>query len=179
MKKILIGGLVGSIILFVWQFLSWAALGLHYDQMAYTPNQDQVIEAINSLGLEEGDYFVPQAKPGSSAEEIAAMQEKYLGKPWAKVTYRKTLENNMAVNMFRGWSVTFIATLLFCWLLGNYREIKYSNAITSALAVGLIGYFINPYLNAIWFEGNSMPDLIDAIVPWALFGVFMGWFSNR
>lgn len=179
MKKIIISGLVGSLVLFIWQFLSWAALGLHYDQMAYSPKQDQILESINAIDIEEGDYFIPQAPPGSSNEEMIAMQEKHLGKPWVRVSYRKNLQNNMATNMLRGWAISFIAALLFCWLLMNFKEINIKKSILGAVSVGIIGYLVNPYLSSIWFEGNSFPDLVDAIVPWAIIGAFNGWYLNR
>jgi hypothetical protein len=179
MKKLLISGLAGSIVLFIWQFLSWAALGIHADQMAYTPKQDQLLEAIASVDIEEGDYFVPQAKPGSSAEEMQAMQDKYIGTPWAKVTYRKNLQNKMAINMVRGWAISFVAAILFCWLLMNFKEINMTTSVLAAISVGVIGYLVNPYLNSVWFEGNSLPDLIDAIVPWAIIGAFNAWFLNK
>lgn len=179
MKKIIISGLVGSIILFIWQFLSWAVLGLHYDQMAYTPKQVELIEAINEIDIPEGDYFIPQAAPGSSSEEMMAMQEKYIGKPWVRISYRKDLQNDMVVNMVRGWVISLFAAVMFCWLLMNFREVSMRTSIPGALAVGLIGYLINPYLSSIWFEGNSLPDLIDAIVPWVFIGAFNAWFLNK
>jgi hypothetical protein len=45
--------------------------------------------------------------------------------------------------------------------------------------VGIISYLTNGYATAIWFEVPSMPDLIDAIVAWALCGGWLGWWLNR
>ena len=48
MKKMIIGALVGGIILFAWQFLTWVLLDLHEAQQKYTPKQDSLIRYLNS-----------------------------------------------------------------------------------------------------------------------------------
>ncbi|WP_236973473.1 hypothetical protein [Membranihabitans maritimus] len=60
MSKIWIGSLVGGLILFIWQFLSWSMLNIHDNEMEYTPNQVQILEVLNE-NLEEGNYFLPTA----------------------------------------------------------------------------------------------------------------------
>ncbi len=44
MKKTIIGAIVGGIIIFAWQFLSWGPLNLHEAQQQYTPKQDTIPE---------------------------------------------------------------------------------------------------------------------------------------
>jgi hypothetical protein len=53
------------------------------------------------------------------------------------------------------------------------------STVLSSIAVGLIGYFTISYLNSIWFKTESLPDLIDAIVPWALTGGWLGWWLKK
>ena len=40
MKKYLIGSIVGGIIIFLWQGLSWMALGIHSDSMMHNAGQE-------------------------------------------------------------------------------------------------------------------------------------------
>jgi hypothetical protein len=179
MKKLLIGALVGSIILFIWQFLSWAALDLHGSQMEYTAKQDQIMQAINAAGLEDGTYFMPRMPRDASTEEAQKAMEEATGKPWALLQYRNEMSAQSPTNFIRGWAVSFVAVLLLGWLLGQFREVTLSNAVIAAVSVGFIGYLTIPYLNSVWFEGNTIPDLIDAIVPWALAGAWLGWWMPR
>ena len=53
MRTLLIGSLVGGLILFLWQFLSWTALNLHGREMQHTPKQDAILQSL-SQNLEEG-----------------------------------------------------------------------------------------------------------------------------
>ena len=179
MKKLLIGAFVGSIILFIWQFLSWGLLDLHGSQMEHTPQQDAIMEALNSADLEEGDYFMPRAPRGASAEEAEAAMSDAEGNPWALVRYRASMKNQMGLNMFRGWVISFVSVLLLGWLLGQFAEVDIKKAVLAALSVGVIGYLTISYLNSIWFEGNSIPDLIDAIIPWGVTGAWLGWWMPR
>jgi Flp pilus assembly protein TadB len=178
MKKMLIGALVGAIILFIWQFLSWSITGIHESQMQYTENQDAIMEVL-SENLQEGSYFLPTVPKDASPEDSKAFMDEQIGKPWATVSYYEAYTNNMGMNMFRGFAVDFLAALLLCWILLQFANLTFSKTVLASLAVGFIGYFTVNYLNSIWFEGNTLPDLIDVIVSWGVTGVWLGWWLNR
>lgn len=179
MQKIIIGALVGALILFIWQFLSWGLINFHADQMAYTAKQDAVLQALAEAELEEGDYFMPQLAPGFTPEDMQQFEKEQTGKPWALVRYRKAYQNNMPMNMIRGFAVDFVALLLLCWMLGKMSGLNLTTTVMVSIAVGLIGYFSINYINSIWFEGNTLPDLLDAVVSWGLVGAWLGWWLNR
>ncbi|MDA9873582.1 hypothetical protein N9C25_05095, partial [Saprospiraceae bacterium] len=116
---------------------------------------------------------------GASMEDSEKYIVPYLGKRWMQINYRDNLQMNMGMNMFRGFVIDFISVLLLCWLFGRFREIDMKSTVLSSIAVGLIGYFTISYLNSIWFKTESLPDLIDAIVPWALTGGWLGWWLKK
>jgi len=174
----IIGALVGGLILFIWQFLSWTITGLHDSQMAYTPNQDAVMEVL-AENLEEGSYFLPTVAKDTPSDEAQQFMKDMEGKPWATISYHEVYSNNMATNMIRGYTVNFLAVLLLCWVLLKFANLSFSSALITSLAVGFIGYLTVNYINSIWFEGNTIPDLIDVIVSWGLVGAWLGWWLRR
>lgn len=178
MKKQLIATLVGGLILFVWQFLSWSLLNIHGSEMAYSPNQDKILENL-AQNLEEGSYFMPGVPPGTSGEAAQAAMEANVGKPWATISYHKSMSNNMGMNMFRGFAVDLVAVFLLVWLLLKFTSVDLKTAVLAGLAIGGIGYLTGPYLNSIWFEGDSIGHLVDAIVQWGLVGAWLGWWLPR
>lgn len=178
MKKMLIGALVGSLVLFFWQFLSFSLLGVHDSGMSYTPNQDAILEVLDA-NLEEGTFFIPRAPMDASMEKQEALMEERVGKPWAIVSYHKTLSNNMGMNLLRGWVIDFAAAFLLTWLLLKMADLDMKTALMASLAVGLIGYFTITYLDSVWFETNSIPYLIDTIVQWGIVGAWLGWWLPR
>ncbi|MFT5166942.1 MAG: hypothetical protein ACI8P3_002174 [Saprospiraceae bacterium] len=178
MKKQLIGTLVGAIILFIWQFISWGAINFHKAETQYTPNQDKIL-AVLSENLTEGQYFVPGVPLGSSSEEEMAIREQAMGKPWATINYHPEMKMSMPMNMTRGFVIDFISAFFLCWILLKFGNLNFMDALIASVMVGLIGYFTITYLNHVWFENSTIGYLIDAIGSWALVGAWLGWFLPR
>jgi len=179
MRNQIIATLVGGLIIFIWQFISWGLVNIHQSETQYTPNQDAILEHLGTLDLEEGHYFMPTVPPGSSAEEMEALQERATGQPWAMVSYHKSFEMSMGMNMARGMAVDLLAAFLLVWVLLKFQDLTFGTALIASLAVGFIGYLTIPYLNTIWFETNSLSYLIDVLVQWGLVGAWLGWFLTR
>lgn len=178
MTKQLIATLVGGIILFVWQFLTWAMLNVHADEFRYTANQEQILQAL-SQNLEEGDYFLPGVPPGSSREVEEAAMKNSAGKPWATISYHKAMNMSMGMNMIRAFAADLVALFLLVWLLLRFAQLDFKTSVLASLAVGGIGYLTIPYLKSIWFESNSISYLIDVVVQWGLIGFWLGWWLPR
>lgn len=178
MSKQIIGALVAGILLFLWQFLSWTMLNVHQEEFGYTANQDKILQFLGE-NLEEGSYYLPNLPPGSSQEEHQAAMESSAGKPWATISYHKSMNPDMVMPMVRGFIVDVIAAWLLIWLLIRMNGMNFQRILTASIVVGLIGYLTIPYLNSIWFETNSMPYLIDTVVQWGLVGLWLGWWLPR
>lgn len=178
MKKHLIAALVGGLIIFFWSFLSWTALNLHKSQTAYLDNQAEILDCLEGK-MEEGFYFIPQVKPGGGMEEHEAYTKQMTGKPWAQVYYHNAFEVNPGMNMFRGFLMAFISVFLLVFILDKIHDINFKDVFLSALSVGLIGYLTGKYSEGIWFELNTIPDLIDTLVVWSLVGAWLGWWLTR
>jgi hypothetical protein len=179
MKKMLIGALVGGLILFIWQFLSWSMLNVHGANNKHTANQDAILEALAENLEEDGMYFLPNVAPGASQEEYQEAMKDFDGKPWAQINYHSSFSNNMTMNMIRGYTIDFLSVLLLCWILLQFSNLTFTNALLSSLAVGFIGYLTVNYLNSIWYEQSTIGDLIDVIVGWGLTGSWLGWWLRR
>ncbi|PHN01021.1 hypothetical protein [Flavilitoribacter nigricans] len=178
MRNQIIGTLVAALILFFWQFLSWGLIGIHGNEMSYTPKQDSIIQFL-SQNLEEGSYYLPTIRPGATAEEMEAAMTEAVGKPWAMVSYHDALEYNMGLNLIRGFFIDVIAAFLLIWILLKFENLTFSLAVMTSLAVGFIGYLAFPYLNSVWFASDSFPYLIDAVVQWGLVGGWLGWYLTK
>ena len=178
MKKSIIAALIGGIILFFWQFLSWGLINLHYSQNSYTANQDEIYEFLRDK-LPEGEYFVPTIPQGATPEQREALTKKVTGQPWMQIKYHENWNMSMPMNMTRGMIIDIISVFLLIWILLKFRKLDLITAVLASLSIGLIGYFTGPYLNSIWFETNTIPDLIDAVVQWGLVGLWLGFYLPR
>jgi len=178
MKKHLIAALVGALIIFIWQFLSWSLLNVHGAETAYTPNQEKILEFL-SQNMEDGEYFLPNAAPGASSQEEQTVMENAIGKPWAQISYHSKMEMSMPLNLIRGFLIDFVAAWLLVWMLLKFANLDFKTTLLATLAVGFIGYLAYPYLNSIWFERSTLGYLVDLVVQWGLLGSWLGWYLNK
>ncbi len=180
MKKTLIGAIVGGILLFVWQFLSWTMLDLHRPANEYTPKQDSILQYLNTQFSEDGSYMLPTVPAKASMEEFEKMSTEATGKPWVQINYHKSLQNNMVSSMIRCLSIDIVILLLLCWMLGKMGPQGFGTIFAVSLAIGFINFFASPYTNHIWFQIRDLNAyLIDAVVAWGLVGVWLGWWLRK
>lgn len=180
MKKTIIGSLVGGIILFMWQFLSWTALDLHRPAQEYTAKQDSILNFLSTNLEKEGGYYLPGAPKGTSFEEMEKLTNSAIGKPWATIQYHSKLEYNMGANMARAFAVNILLAWLVCWILGKFAHNNFTTTLTTCLLVGFIVYLNSAYTSHVWYKlFDIRAFLIDAIAMWGITGIWLGWWLNR
>ncbi len=182
MKKWLIGSLVGAIIIFLWQFLSWSMLGIHNDAMKHHPAQDSIISYLASTFTEEGSYMIPSCPPGTPEKEKQEFMEKLEGKPWASIIYHKSFHFDMVRPMIRGFLIDLFLVFSLIYILTRAGIPSPMRIFAASIAVGLFSFLWGPYTAHNWF---GLPldmikgDLIDAFAAWGLCGLWLGWWLNR
>jgi hypothetical protein len=179
MKKLLIGAIVGGIIIFLWQFLSFAALNLHKVAQQYTPKQDTILNVLRA-NLQEGRYYMPGVPDNASSDERSKLMEQMVGRDWAMVEYHAKYENDMVMNLIRSVLVNILTVFLLGWVLTRGGPLSFGTIVMASVFVGLMAFFNIAYANFIWYKSPGIwADFTDAIVPWALTGAWLGWFLNR
>jgi hypothetical protein len=182
MKKWLVGSLVGAILLFVLQFLSWGVTGLHDKEYKYHPQQDQITSALSAIIKEDGQYMVPRDAPGSTAEEHEKAMEAMKGKPWAVINYKSSFEDNMVMAMVRGFLVDVAIVLLLIYVLDRRTLPAAKGAYPLTLAIGFIAWLWHPYTQHIWFQTPTAVitgALIDWFVAFSILGLWLGFWLKR
>lgn len=176
MKKTILFSLLGGIILFAWQFISFAMPNLHKSSQSYTPLQDEILAAIKESGLKQGMYNLAQPDPSLKGEEMSAAMEKLEGQPWAILNYRESYSGSMTLNMIRGLIITILTSYIFLLLVRQQKDPKLLKRLGLGLGVGMISFFFVPYANFIWFkEPDIWAYLADGIVPW----LALGWLGHK
>lgn len=180
MKKLIIGALVGGLITFAWQTLSWTALNLHYSANAYTPRQDSILRYLGTQFDADGSYFLPSHPKDASAEEVAKVMADAEGKPWAQISYHTRWNGDMGMNIFRGLLTSILMVALMIWILQKMTAPGFQTIFLSCLAAGMIGFIHFPYSTYIWYEtADIRAHLLDAIMMWGLCGIWLGWWLRR
>jgi hypothetical protein len=180
MKKIIIGSIVGGVLIFLWQFLSWGVGNFHRPVQNYTDKQDAIMSFLNSQNLEEGGYILPSLPRDAKPEDWEGMMKETEGKPWATIQYHKELNHDMAMRIVRALLVDILTVYLLCWLLRRFNVLTFTNILTASLVIGLIVFLNVPYTHSIWYEDHdTWISLLDAIASWGLVGLWLGWWLTR
>lgn len=182
MKKWLIGSLVGAILVFLWQFLSWTILPIHSGEAKYSAAQTEVMNAISASITEDGTYMLPTVAPGASMDEHQKLMSSMEGKPWATVIYRKAYKIDMVMPLVRGFLIDLVAVILLIYVLTRAGTPTSGKIFAGSIAVGLFTFITGPYMMHNWFQTTTASytgHLVDAFVSWGLCGLWLGWWLNR
>lgn len=178
--KIFIGSLVGGIILFIWQFLSWTVLDLHRPAQQYTPKQDSILAYINTQFDSSAGYFMPTVPKGASSEEMKSLEEKSMGNPWVQIAYHKSYDASMGINIIKAFITDIVIVLFFCWIISGFTSNSFGKTFIAALLTGLIIFLNANYIVHIWYETFDLKAyLTDYLVSWGLAGIWLGWWLNK
>lgn len=178
----IIGAIVGGIIIFAWQFMSWGFLNLHVNQQKYTPKQDSILSYLGTQFNEDGAYMMPTFPPGTSNAEMEKQMKTMEGKPWATVVYHKSMPgmSKMFMNMGRSLAVDIFIVWLLCWLLVKIPSPSFSTIFIGSAGVGIIVFLNAPYTLHVWYGSfDLMAHLTDALVSWGVTGLWLGWWLRR
>jgi hypothetical protein len=180
MKKPIIASLVGGIIIFIWQTLSWAVLNLHQASQEYTPKQDSIMAYLNTQFSENGSYLLPGYPKGTTSEEMEKTMSSREGKPWMQIQYHKELKVNMGANILRGLLTDIVMVALLCWILMKMTDSGFGKIFTACLITGIIVFLNSPYTIHIWYpKADLNAHLMDAVVSWGFCGLWLGWYLQK
>lgn len=183
MKKTIVASLVGALLIFIWQTLSWTVLDLHRSAQDYTPKQDTILAFLNATLEKEGGYYLPNVPAGTSMEEATKFGEQANGKPWASIQYHKVLQmdnNTMFMNMARGFVVNILIVWMICWLIAKMKTPSFSTILITNIFIGSIVFMNVPYTGFIWYKTFDLTaHLADALISFSLCGAWLGWWLRR
>lgn len=176
MKNHLLFTVFGGLLLFFWQFFSYAASGMHDQSQAYTEKQDTILAFFKAIDLQPGRYLMPRPPEEATPEEGEALVTSFVGKPWALVDYKPDFKDNMGKNMARGLSVDLVIAFLLFLVLSRLQSPSTGMLIGISTALGWMGFLTETYTNFIWYaEPGILASFIDSILPWAA----LGWLASR
>ncbi|HNY03661.1 MAG TPA: hypothetical protein PKG48_13775 [Bacteroidales bacterium] len=179
MKRIIIGAIVGTIILFAFQALMWMG-GCNREFYRYAPMQDSLLSRMSKTLPGEGLYSMPMADPTAADYNAkqAEIRNKLVGKPWAMVFYHTKMDYS-GMGFLYGIlgsliASLFVATVLYAGKFGNFAA-----RFAVVFAFGLFALIMGPLSDMNWWSfpwSFIRPKVLDLVIGWGLVSVWMGWF---
>lgn len=190
-KRILLGGVLGGIVLFLWGFVSHVLLPLGEVGLKSIPNEDAVLGALRDNIKEPGFYFFPwmEESPGQTKEQQqAAMkqwEEKYKAGPAGILIYKVQGEQPKSPRQLLTQLGADIAVMLVAAFLLALAAVGGATFLTRVLFVGalsLVGWLdIHiSYWNWYGFPTDyTLAALVDAVIGYLLAGVVLAWLVKK
>ena len=178
MKKTIIGGVVGGIVLWVWGFLAWVILPLHTPAMRNIMNEDAVIGSMRSA-LDVKSVYVFPAMPAdrSNQEAMDAWTQKYRRGPTGMIIYDPAgSDPMMPAQMIVGLVIFILSAFLASWFLSRSTAAA-SSYLTRVIYCGMLGIFVSfiAHLSAWNWMGYPLDFttgmMIDTVIGWLLAGL--------
>jgi hypothetical protein len=178
LKRIVLAGLLGGLVYFIWGALSWMVFPWHNATLNKLPNEDTVMAALREQVSESGAYFFP-GMPESGGD--AAAQEAYTARhrqgPLGFLLYHAGgKELAMGPAMGRGFAIDVIAALMVAFLLSMKAPAPYMCRVIFVLLIGLFSAITTHamYWNWMLFPTDyTLAMFADVVGGWTLAGLVM------
>lgn len=184
--RVLVAGLIGGIVMFVWGVAAHMALGLGETGIHLPANENAVLSSLHEgLGNQPGIYILPSLDPKKMGDEavLKAYSEKAATSPYAFVVYLPQGEDMMQMGpqIGRQWASDTLAALALAFMLG-LAGLGFRRRVALAAVAAVFTWLCTmvPYWN--WYRfplDFTLAALVEQLVGWLLAGAAMAWWLGR
>jgi hypothetical protein len=184
--RVLVAGLIGGIVMFVWGVTAHMALGLGETGIQLPANEDVVLSGLHEgLGNQSGVYLLPSLDPNKmgDAAVVKAYSAKAATSPYAFVVYlpQGTDMLQMGPQIGRQWASDTLAALALAFMLA-LAGLGFRRRVTLAAVAAVFTWLSMtvPYWN--WYRfplDFTLAALVEQLVGWLLAGAAMAWWLGR
>lgn len=183
MLRILLAGLAGAVVVFVWGMLVWMALPLHDQSVRRLPDEEAVAQALSEQELATGLYVLPsmpEHDADSSAEEAARVNEQWMERhregPVASIFYKRRGGEPMSAGVLgAGLAIDFLAALIAAYLVSLCDGCRHY--LPRVGVVALLGVFAALVTHVAYWNWMAFPldhtiaMTVDVVIGWILAGL--------
>jgi hypothetical protein len=179
MKRVLFGGLIGSVIMFVWGAIYHMAIPISMSGLSPLPNEAFVLTALKASIPEPGLYFYPGADMSQpmTPEATAAWEAKLKAGPVGLILYNPTGSEPMSITQLLGeLGADILAALIVAMIIANLPG-SYMRRALMVASLGLFTWFTLSLSYLIWYRfpaGHIIAEGLDQVVGWTLVGLVLG-----
>lgn len=192
-KKILIGGIVAGLILFIWSAIAHMALPIGDMGIKSIPNEDAVLAVLKANINEPGFYFFPgsewmQSKSLPADQQKAVMEaweKKYQAGPRGIMVYHPTGDTPMSAKQL---VIEFVSDVVaglivaFALAMGLARLTTFGARVGFCTLLGLLGWVLIDFSYWNWYgfpTSYEVAQFLDQVVGMALAGVGLAFLFRK
>ncbi len=180
--RVLLAGIAGGVVLFIWGALSHMALGLGEVGVKLIPNEDAVLTAMQSSLQEPGFYFFPgegMETGQPTPEQMKRWEEKYSRGPTGVLIYQPGGATPWDPKQFLTELLADIGAALIAACLLNAAVGSLGGFAARTFFVAPLGLFSGLDVHVSYWNWYRFPTdytlaiMADGIIGWTLVGVVL------
>lgn len=185
-NRVLAGGLLGGVVVFVWGALSWMLLPWHYMTLQRFSDESAVARVVAANTAHSGVYVLPNprrepARQVQGADAAAAPPAASMPLMFASVRLVGDIPN-MGQAMAGSLAIQILGGLLAAWLLSMTRGLSYPRRVLFVTLAGVFAAVVGslPYWN--WWGFSAAYTLVsvaDIVIGWFLGGLAIAKLVRR
>ncbi|WP_426699688.1 hypothetical protein ACPPVV_09650 [Rhodanobacter sp. Col0626] len=184
--RVLVAGLIGGILMFVWGVVAHMALGLGEVGFRLPANENVALSGLQEgLGSQAGVYMLPSLDPKKmgNVAEVRAYSIKAVRSPYAWVVYQPqgTDMMQMGPQIGRQWASDTLSALALAFVMG-LAGLGFRRRLAVAAAAAIFAWLSTmlPYWN--WYRfplDFTYAALGEQLIGWLIAGAAMAWWLGR
>jgi hypothetical protein len=189
-KKIVIGGILAGVVMFVWSSIAHVGLPIGEMGISTISNEDAVLAAMKTSMPASGLYFLPgndymQAPREQRGAAMKAMMEKQKTMGAAMVVYHPNGGEDISPKTLGLQFLTaVVAGLIFAFALWAAlpRVVSFGGRVMFVTALGLLPFIVSDFSKWNWYGYPTMFELgqiLDYGVGALLAGIVLAWYFRR
>jgi hypothetical protein len=177
MKRIVSGGLIGGLVLFIWGMIAHLALPLGSAGISFLPQEESTVEALKKTVPLSGFYMFPsqdQSMPPAEREQV--WREKYKEGPVGLILFYPEgwdpmSGSKMGTQLLSEILAAMVASYLLTLIGGTFWSRTFFVTLLGSLPWLAISV---PYWNWYGYPSSlTLATLISLIVGWFLMGIVL------
>lgn len=172
LRSLLIGGIAGGIVVFVWGAVSWMVLPWHEATLKRFSNEDVVSVTLDAYAPDTGVYVL---SPGMD-ESGKPVEDQETGRVVFAAIQPPMPSMNAA--MLKGLVTQVLAALLVTWLVIKAALPGFGQRVLLVLAFAAGASLVGIVPNWIWWgfsTGYTLVNIADLLIGWGLAGLVISW----
>ena len=179
MSRVIIGGIVGAIVLFIWMMVSWMVLPWHGNTIEKFTHPQAVARVIDQNTPKDGVYMFPCEDCHDGSPE--QMREVMMKGPFIYAQVRKGGMDPFSPGLY---IVSFleglVGALFVCYLFRVIERNKcYIKRVVFAAVFGLVVGILGTVPSWNWMGGNGCYTIVliaDFVIAYLLLGIVVAGF---
>jgi len=184
MTRTIVTIIIGTLLLFIWNAISWMALPFHSQSLNTIPDGALQNETLQQSMPESGVYHYPGLPEDNSPETIAKIENQLSKGPRITLMVYKNEPTKLFDPSTFVYSlfINLLTTVIAFLLVSRIQTKSFMSILGASILIGLVSVLVSDVAQMNWFMFTldyTIANAIDKLVAFALLGLLFGMYTFK